>query len=265
MVAGVSGPLRADALGGARCFREELALAAALQGDEPEGGCIHALAHGEQAVVLVDGGLALQEVVGEGMAGRLLQHHLAAIGLDQAVVVVEGAAVLRDRIEPLAQAGEGLAVGRMGMGRGDHLGTTGVDGGMQHEGGPIDRPIADHHLTGVIHEQQVAHPHPVERQGKRIHPEVIGILRIAGGDVPGHPFPEPQLPEDPQRPGQPLLAMQPFLGGTAEARRREIAQGFGGEGDAVDHTGNEERSCPLLIPANPLKGVAPAVGQWCWG
>ena len=66
---GVGGPVFPDQLGAAGRFGQQLALAAALHVDEPEGSCIHAFSHAEQAVVLVDGGLPLQELRSEGPAG----------------------------------------------------------------------------------------------------------------------------------------------------------------------------------------------------
>ena len=100
---------------------------------------------------------------------------------------------------------------------------------MEYERCPVDRAIADHHLARVVHQQQVADAHAVERQRERINPEVIREFRIAGGDVAGHAFPEPQPAENPQRSGQAFLAMAPLGCHAAELGRREITQGLGRE------------------------------------
>ena len=60
-----------------------------------------------------------------------------------------------------------------------------MDGGMQDKGGPIDGPVAIDHLTGMVHQNQVAHPHLPERPGKGIDPEQVWIFRIAHGDMAG--------------------------------------------------------------------------------
>ena len=157
---GVFGPLVSDQLGFTRRLRKQLALAAAFHGDEPERRRINALAHAEQAVILVDGCFAVIKVPGEALAGFLFQHHLAAVFADQGVVVEEHAGILRDRIEVPAQAGKGPAVWGMGVGRGIHFRSTLMDRGMQHEGRPVDRTVADHHLAGMVHQDQVADSHP---------------------------------------------------------------------------------------------------------
>jgi hypothetical protein len=67
----------------------------------------------------------------------------------------------------------------------------------------------------------------------------------------GHPLAEPQSPEDPQGPGQALLAVQAFLRHGVEPRWRQLAQRLGGEGDAIDRT-------------RPV-GIDHAVaGEWQW-
>ena len=124
------------------------------------------------------------------------------------------------------------------MGRGDHLRASRVDGCMQHERGSVHGPIADHYLAGVVHQQQVADAHAVERQGEGIHPEVIRKLRITGGDVAGHAFPEPHPAEDAQSSSQAFLAMAPFGRNITEAGWREITQRLRGESDPIDRAGH---------------------------
>ena len=50
-----------------------------------------------------------------------------------------------------------------------------------------------------------------EAHRERVHPEVLGELGVADGDVPGDAFAEADAAEDAQRAGQLLLAVQPLF------------------------------------------------------
>lgn len=62
-------------------------------------------------MILVNGGLAAAELAGKGAPRFQCKHHLAALGLDQDVVVEKRAGILGDRIEQPSKGGKGLAVG----------------------------------------------------------------------------------------------------------------------------------------------------------
>ena len=72
------------------------------------------------------------------------------------------------------------------------------------------------HLALVVDQDQVGHPDVAEVHAEGVDPEVVGPLGITGGDVPGHPFVEAELGEQPERGRQPLLAVEPLLVGRVE-------------------------------------------------
>ena len=65
--------------------------------------------------------------------------------------------------------------------------------------------------------------------GEGVHPEVVWIFRVPGGDVPGDPFAEAKAAKDAQGAGQPFLAVLSFLGQAAENWRALMPDVFGGE------------------------------------
>jgi len=65
----------------------------------------------------------------------------------------------------------------------------------------------------VIDEDQVGNPHPGEVPAERVHPETIGVLGVARGDVSGRALVEAELAEDAERGGEAPLALQPLVGG----------------------------------------------------
>jgi hypothetical protein len=83
-----------------------------------------------------------------------------------------------------------------------------MDRSVENEGRDIHRAIAHHDLTVMVHQEKVADPHPVERHGEGIHPEVVGKFRIARCDVAGDSFSKSQATKDSQPPRQALFAMQ---------------------------------------------------------
>ena len=52
----------------------------------------------------------------------------------------------------------------------------------------------------------------LEVHAERVDPEVVGPLGVAGGDVAGHALVEAEPPEDPERRGEALLAVQALRG-----------------------------------------------------
>ena len=104
--------------------------------------------------------------------------------------------------------------------RGGHdVGARRVHGGVDGEGGRVDRAVALDDLAGVAHEDQVGDPDVAEAHGEGVHPEVVGQLRVTCRDVPGHALGEAEATEQPQCAGQPLLAVQALLLHAGELRR----------------------------------------------
>ena len=91
----------------------QLRLAALVHAEEPERSGLHRVADGEQAVVAQDDGFALTEHRADAVAFRGVEHY-AVVVLEDGVVFVEGARVLRDRVELLAERRE--ACGRTSSG-----------------------------------------------------------------------------------------------------------------------------------------------------
>jgi len=87
-----------DLFWGADPFRQQLSLTAAIHGDEPPGGLFDAVADGEQAVILENGGFALAEGLGDTLAFRCFVDDAGEIG-ENGVVFVKRASILRDGIE----------------------------------------------------------------------------------------------------------------------------------------------------------------------
>ena len=67
-------------------------------------------------------------------------------------------------------------------------------------------------------------------RAKRVDPEPVGVLGIAGGDVSGDPGGEAERREEPEADREPLLAVTTLVGRVVEAGRCDQAHGAG---DAV--------------------------------
>ncbi|GAA3117739.1 hypothetical protein GCM10020254_75760 [Streptomyces goshikiensis] len=171
-------------------------------------------------MVLVDDGLVRPEPRGELPPGLLLDHHRAGAVPVDGVLLVHGARVLGDRVQQAPQAGEGLPVDGVGVTGGDHVGAGGVDRGMDHEPGPVDRApaVADRPL--VVDEDQVADPDVPEGHAERVDPEHVRVLRVPHGDVSRDPFGETEPAEDAAGAREPLLAVLALLRRVLEHRRQ---------------------------------------------
>jgi hypothetical protein len=188
------------------------------------------LADGQDAVVLQDHRLLRAQGLGDLLALAGVQHHAGEL-LEQGVVVIEGGRVLGQGIQQPAQGRPGLAVQRVRVGGGDHVGPRLVQLGMDGEGGAVQpgrdlgRRLDD--LAGMADQHQVRDLDPREVHAERIDPEVVGQFRIAGGDVAGPAHVEAVAAEQAIRRGQPLLAIEPLLlvGGLArQFARAELRQ-----------------------------------------
>ena len=166
-------------------------------------------------MVAEDGGLVVPEGVGDPLPLLEVEHHPGVV-VEDGVVLVEGAHVLGDGVEQPGQRRPRLAVDRVGVGGGDHVGAGGVDLRVDDEGGGVDRHVALDHLPLVVDQDEVGDPDVAEVHGEGVHPEVVGALGVAGGDVPGHPLVEAELGEEAEAGRQPLLAVQAVLLGRVE-------------------------------------------------
>ena len=101
-----------------------------------------------------DDRLVVAEGVGQPLALLEVEHH-AGVVVEQRVVAIEGAGVLGQGIEQPAKRGPGLAVDRMGVGRGDHVRPRRMDLGMDGEGGGVHGPIALDDLAALVDQDQI--------------------------------------------------------------------------------------------------------------
>ena len=148
---------------------------------------------------------------GQRLGRRLLEHDHAAALCAHRVIFEERAGVLGDGVERAAERGPRLAVDRVRVGGRDDVGPGGVHGGVDGEGRRVHRAVALDHLARVAHEDQIRDAHVAEAHAEGVDPEVVGQLGIARRDVAGHALGESEAPEQAQRPGQPLLAVQALL------------------------------------------------------
>ena len=110
------------------------------------------------------------------------------------------------------------------MGGRDHVGAGLVDLGVDGECRLVHRQASLDDLAVCVDEQQVGHFDLAEADAERVHPEVVVVLRVAGGDVARHPLVEPELGEETEPGGQPLLAVQALLVDRGEiGQRGELA------------------------------------------
>lgn len=167
-------------------------------------------AHGEQAVILQDQRLPVAQRLRQPHALALVQHH-ARERIEQRMILVEGARVLRQRIEQASERRERLAVGAVRVRGRDHVRPRRVDRGMNGEAGRVDRPVAGQDVAFVIDELQVRHADLAEMLRQRIDPELLGKLRIARGDVSRQALVEAVACEQAEGGGETLLAVQGFL------------------------------------------------------
>ena len=82
---------------------------------------------------------------------------------------------------------------------------------MDDEGGQVERPGALDHLALVIDQQEVLDADLPEAHAERVHPEVVGELGVARGDVAGRALAEAEPAEQAEGGGEPLLAVAAFL------------------------------------------------------
>jgi hypothetical protein len=96
------------------------------------------------------------------------------------------------------------------MGGGDHVGPGCVNLRMDGECGPVHIPETIYDLPSGVDQEEVGHLDTAERHSKGVHPELIGPLGIADGDMPGNTFIEAAAGEESEGSGQPFLTVAPF-------------------------------------------------------
>src|ERR1700690_879988 len=74
-------------------------------------------------------------------------------------------------------------------------------------------------LALIIHQHQIRNANLAVMHAERIHPEMIGKLRIARGDVAGDALIKSKFREKPERSRQTFFAMPALVGNTGELRR----------------------------------------------
>ena len=197
---------------------QQLGLAGSLHRDEPPHRLVdRGLPDGQQAVVREDQRLVPTERVGDPLALFQVEHD-ARVVVEDRVVAVERAGVLGQRIERPAQRRPRLTVHGMRMGGRDDVRTSRVDLRVDREGRRVDRPIALDDLTAVVDQDEVPDPDELEVHAERVDPEVVEQLRVPCRDVAGDPFVESELSEQPERGGEPLLAVPALVLDVVECR-----------------------------------------------
>src|SRR5262245_59501171 len=185
---------------------QQLRMATALHRNEPPGGLVDRAADGQQSVISQDDGFVLAERGGEALAFDLVVNHSGVIVVD-AVVFIERAGVLRDRIERAPQGRPRFAVYRMRVGGGHRIGARRVNRRVDGEGGDVDRVFALDDLAIMVDQDQIRDANLAEIHAEGIDPEMILFFGVARGDVPCDAFVEPEFGEEAEGGGQPLLPM----------------------------------------------------------
>jgi hypothetical protein len=203
-------------------FGEQLSLAGTVHGDEPPGGFVDGVADGQQAVIAEDGGFLCAKGAGDAVAfGSFLDD--AGVILENDVIFVERAGILRERIEQAAQGGPRFSVERVSVSGGDHVRARGVNARVNGEGGEIDFRTAFDDSASVIHKNQVGRANLAEVHTEGIHPEMIKPLWIARGDVAGDAFIKAEAREEAKGSGEALFAMAALLGRSGKGGRARNA------------------------------------------
>lgn len=191
---------------------KKLRLARAVHSNEPPGGFVDGVADGEQAVISQDDRLLGSESSSDTVTfGSFFND--AGVIVEDRVIFVEGAGILRERIEAAAERGPRLAVKRMRVRGCDHVGAGGVNARVNGKRGKIHFRVAFDHSTGVIHEDQIGDANLAEMQTEGIDPKTIEALGIARGDVAGDAFVKTIFSEEAKGGGEAFFAMAALLGG----------------------------------------------------
>ncbi len=103
-----------DQLRRSRRLRQELRVRGVVHGDEPPRGRLDCRTDGQQPVILQDDRLLLAERARKSHA-FVLREHNPGERVEYGVILIEGARVLRERVERPAEGGPRFAISRMRM------------------------------------------------------------------------------------------------------------------------------------------------------
>ncbi len=106
---------------------------------------------------------------------------------------------------------------------------------MDRERRAVHRALALQHAAREIDLAQVARADQAPADTERVHPEAVGVLRVAHGDVARHPVVVAEAREDPARAREARLAVRALFFDARERRRLEIRVRVGGQLAAVEH------------------------------
>ena len=119
-----------------------------------EHGLVDRLTDGDEAVIGQDRGLGRADGGGDALALFDVVSD-TAVTVIQAVVFEEDAGVLGEGPQRPVQGGKGLAVNRVRVGRGYHVGAGRMDLRVDGEGCLVQRPGASQNGAGMVDEDQV--------------------------------------------------------------------------------------------------------------
>ena len=117
-------------------------------------------------MVLQDDSLVPAQCLANAVAFAGLVDHAVELLVD-AMVLIEHAGVLRERLQWLAKCSPCLAVGGMRVRSGHDVGPVFVQRRMNGEGRAVQRPLALHDFALVVDQQQVRHLHLREVHAQR--------------------------------------------------------------------------------------------------
>ena len=109
---------------------------------------------------------------------------------------------------------------------GHDIGTCSVNLGVNRESRSVDRILPFYYLAMVVHQNQVRSADLAKMHAEGIDPEMIEMFGVAGGDVAGNAFIEPEAGEQAKRASQALFAILPLLGHGSESRRDRKVEGI---------------------------------------
>src|SRR5262249_11904281 len=95
----------------------------------------------------------------------------------------------------------------------------GVNARVNGKGRSVHGPAAFDHLPCMVDPDQVRHLDEAEMQSKRIDPERVSELRIAGGDMPDDALVKAEFREQAERRPEPLLPVLSLLPDRRKDRR----------------------------------------------
>ena len=167
-------------------------------------------AGGNQAVVLVDGGLYAFERVGNPVAGLDFDRHLPSLITNHHMVLEENGSVLRDRLQLFTQRCKSNASYRKGVAHSDDVRMLFMHRRMQDKSGSVYGMPAFNHPAAVVGEDKVGHPDLRKMYRHGVGPVPARIFRVTLGQVTGKAVIEAVQGKRAACGHQTLLAMLPL-------------------------------------------------------